>query len=91
MYAGEQTGHNIWLWHQSKGHHFFLEIFKSKVNIWNVNCMCESNSVNFRLTNGCSCESVKHLETENILTWGGLEPPILIGFEIKKKLNINPN
>ena len=26
-------------------------------------------------TNGCSCESVKVFETENVSTWGGLEPP----------------
>ena len=26
-------------------------------------------------TNGCSCESVKVFETENVSTWEGLEPP----------------
>ena len=26
-------------------------------------------------TNGCSCESVKVFETENVSTWGALEPP----------------
>ena len=33
--------------------------------------------IHFRITNGCSCESVKVLETENISTWGALEPPII--------------
>ena len=33
------------------------------------------NSIHFRHTKGCSCESVKVFETENVLTWGGLEPP----------------
>ena len=27
------------------------------------------------LTNGCSCESVENLETENVTTWGGIESP----------------
>ena len=34
------------------------------------------NSIHFRHTNGCSCYSVKVFETENVSTWGGLEPPI---------------
>ena len=33
------------------------------------------NSIHFRHTNGCSWESVKVFETENVSTWGGLEPP----------------
>ena len=37
--------------------------------------MCEGNSIHFRHTNGCSWESVKIFETENISTWEGLEPP----------------
>ena len=32
-------------------------------------------SIHFQHTNGCSCESVKVFETENVSTWGGLEPP----------------
>ena len=31
--------------------------------------------IDFRLTKGCSCESAEDLETENVSTWGGLEPP----------------
>ena len=31
--------------------------------------------VHFRPTNGYSYEYVEDLETENISTWGGLEPP----------------
>ena len=50
-----------------------IEIFWSKVNIWNVNCL--RNSIHFRYTNGCSCESVKVFETENVSTWKWLEPP----------------
>ena len=45
--------------------------FWSKVNIWNINCA--GNSIHFRHTNGCSCESVKVFEIENVSTWGGLE------------------
>ena len=33
------------------------------------------NIMHFGLTNGYCCESVKDLETENVSTWGGLEPP----------------
>ena len=33
------------------------------------------NGIHFRHTNGCSCESVKVFETENVSTWGGLKPP----------------
>ena len=33
------------------------------------------NSINFWHTKGCSCESVKVFETENVSTWGGLQPP----------------
>ena len=33
------------------------------------------NSIHFWHTNGCSCESVKFFETENVSTWEGLEPP----------------
>ena len=33
------------------------------------------NSIHFWHTNGCSCESVKVFETENVSTWEGLEPP----------------
>ena len=33
------------------------------------------NNIHFRLKNECSCEIVEGLETENISTWGGLEPP----------------
>ena len=29
----------------------------------------------FLPTNGCSCESVKVFDTENVSTWGALEPP----------------
>ena len=35
--------------------------------------MCAGNST--RHTYGCSCESVKVFETENVSTWEGLEPP----------------
>ena len=37
--------------------------------------MCAGNSIHFRHTNGCSWESVKVFETENVSTWEGLEPP----------------
>ena len=47
--------------------------FWSKGDIWNVNCA--SNSIHFQHTNRCSCEKVKDFETENVSTWGGLEPP----------------
>ena len=30
------------------------------------------NIIHFRLTNGCSCESVEVFETENVSTWEGL-------------------
>ena len=33
------------------------------------------DSIHFRLTKEYSCTSVKDLKTENISTWGGLEPP----------------
>ena len=33
------------------------------------------SSIHFRHTKGCSCESVNVLETENVSTWWGLEPP----------------
>ena len=33
------------------------------------------NAIRFRHTNGCSCESIKVFETENLSTWGELEPP----------------
>ena len=38
-----------WLWR--------YRYFWSKVDIWNINCM--GNSIHFRHTNGCYCESVK--------------------------------
>ena len=34
---------------------------------------CAGNSIHFRHMNGCSWESVKVFETENVSTWGGLE------------------
>ena len=37
--------------------------------------MCADNSIHFRHTNRCSCETVKVFETKNVSTWGGLEPP----------------
>ena len=37
--------------------------------------LCAGNSIHFRHTNGCSCESVKVFETSNVSTWGGHEPP----------------
>ena len=52
---------------------FGWRYFLSKANIWNVNCA--GNSIHFRHTNGCPCGSVKVFETENVSTWGGLEPP----------------
>ena len=36
-----------------------------------------SNSIHFQLTNRCSCGSVKILETENVSTWGVLNPQSL--------------
>ena len=53
-----------WLW--------WCRYFWSNVNIWNVNCA--GNSIHFRHTNGCSCESVKVFETENVWTWGDSKP-----------------
>ena len=38
--------------------------------------LCSGNSIHYRHTNGCSFESVKIFQTENVSTWGGLEPPI---------------
>ena len=35
------------------------------------------NNIHFRLTNGCSCESVEDLDTENVSTWGGTRTPNL--------------
>ena len=35
------------------------------------------NSIYFRHTNRCSCESIKVFEKENISTWGGLKTPKL--------------
>ena len=37
--------------------------------------LCAGNNINFRLTNGCSYESVEVCETEYISTWGRLETP----------------
>ena len=48
----------------------------SKVNIWFVNCAQAAAFIFDTRTGGCSCESVKVFETENVSTWGGLEPPI---------------
>ena len=45
----------------------------SKVNIWNVNYARATAFIFATRTD--SCESVKVFETENIPTWGGLEPP----------------
>ena len=46
----------------------YIYIYKSKVNILKC-CLCAGNSILLRHTNGCSCESVKLFETENISTW----------------------
>ena len=57
----------------------------SKVNIWNVN-----NSIHFRHTNGCSRESVKVFETENISTGGGVETPTYQGQTFTVPIYISP-
>ena len=49
----------------------YADYFWSKVNIWNVNCV---RATAFIFDTGTG-ESVKVFETENVLTWGGLEPP----------------
>ena len=54
-----------WLWR--------YRYFWSKVNIWNVNC--GGKSIHVRHTYGCSFESVKVFETENVSTGGELESP----------------
>ena len=36
------------------------------------------NGIHFRHTNGCYLEGVKAFETENVSTWGGLEPPTFV-------------
>ena len=40
--------------------------------------LCAGNSIHFRHRNGCSWEGVKAFETENVSTWGGLEPPTFV-------------
>ena len=37
--------------------------------------LCVAKGIHFRYTNWCSCESVKVFETEDVLTWEGLETP----------------
>ena len=54
-----------WLWR----YRYFL----SKVNIWYVNC-ARATAFIFDTQTDVS-ESVKVFETENVSTWGGLEPP----------------
>ena len=44
-------------------------------------------SVHFRPTNGCSYESDKVFETEDVLTWGGLEPQLRIHAECSNYLS----
>ena len=51
-------------------HILFVYLFWSKVNIWNVNC-ARTTAFIFDTRTG---ESVKVFETENVSTWGGLEP-----------------
>ena len=46
-----------------------------KVKLTFESYLCVANGIHFRHTNGCSCESVKVFETENVLTWEGLETP----------------
>ena len=57
----------------------FLNTGSGGIDIFEVKLTFEiltvRNSIHFRHTNGCSCESVKDFETENISTSGGLEPP----------------
>ena len=57
----------------SPNYTYLCSIFEVKLT-FHMLTVC-GNSIHFRLTNGCSCESAKVFETENISTWGGLEPP----------------
>ena len=58
----------------------FLDTDSGGIDIFSVKlkhlicALCAGNSIHFRHTNGCPCESVKVFETENISTWRGLEP-----------------
>ena len=52
-----------------------IDIFLKKVVLTFEMLTYAGNSIHFRPTNGSSCESVKVFETENVSTWGGLEPP----------------
>ena len=47
------------------------------INPWwyDIRTLHIMNNIHFRHRNGCSYESVKVFETENVSTWGGLEPP----------------
>ena len=45
------------------------------INIWIINCV-RATAVIFDTRTGCSCESVDVFETENVSTWGELEPPM---------------
>ena len=54
----------------------FVWYFRSKVDIWNVNCarLCTGNSIHFRRTNWFSCESVKVFEKKMSLPEGDSNP-----------------
>ena len=55
-----------WLW--------WYRYFKSKVNIWYVNCV-RATAFIFDTRTGILVKVSKYFETENVSTWGGLEPP----------------
>ena len=59
----------------------FLYIGSGGIDILEVKLTFEmltvraGNTIHFRHTSWCSCESVKVFETQNVSTWGELEPP----------------
>ena len=52
-----------------------IDIFEVKLTFQMLTNTVRGNSIHFWLTNRYSCESVEDLETENVSTWRGLEPP----------------
>ena len=52
----------------------YLYIYIYEVKLTFEMLTVRGNSIHFRHTNGCSFESVKVFETENVSTWGGIEP-----------------
>ena len=57
-----------------------MDIFGSKVNIWNVSWTRVTAFI-FDSANGCSCESVEVLDTENVSTRGVITSIINVGWQ----------